>query len=137
MRSSRADTPSLYEILPLFAHTRVWLLLLQTNKQCLLSGFQYARKMTDWKKTQETTFTKWVNSITGKDRVKELKTDLQDGIILADLLERVAKTRIKYVNEAKRLRIKPQQLENLGASFRFMQTEKIKLVNIGELIIDF
>lgn len=94
----------------------------------------------DWKRKQETTFTKWANSClkghltSSKNRVGDLSTDLQDGIILAEMLENVAKKKIRYVKEDRHLKIKPQKLENLGASFRFMSEENIKLVNIGECI---
>lgn len=92
----------------------------------------------DWKKKQETTFTKWVNSrlkghlTSNKNRVKDLSVDLQDGIIVAELLENVAKDKLRYQKEARHLKFKPQQLENLGVSFRFMDKANIKLVNIGE-----
>ena len=92
----------------------------------------------NWKKTQETTFTKWVNSClkghltSTKNRVQNLQTDLEDGIILAELLENVAKSKLHYVRDEKKLKIKQQKMENLGVSFRFMEKEEIKLVNIGE-----
>ena len=92
----------------------------------------------NWKKVQENTFTKWVNNClkghltTTKQRVMSLQTDLEDGTILAELLENIAKTRFHHVTEARMLRFKPQKQENLGYSFKFMEQEKIKLVNIGE-----
>ena len=95
----------------------------------------------DWKKKQETTFTKWANSrlkghlTSTKNRINDLSTDLQDGVCLAELLENVAKPKekIRYVREERHLKIKPQKLENLGVSFRFMDQNNIKLVNIGKL----
>lgn len=65
-------------------------------------------------------------------RVTSLERDLEDGIVLAELLENIAKDKIRYVSNPKQLRIKPQKLENLGESFRFMEEKGIKLVNIGE-----
>lgn len=93
--------------------------------------------MSDWKKAQETIFTKWVNSylkghlVSNKNRVRDLATDLQDGIILAELLENVAKDKFHYMKEDRQLKFKSQKLENLGASFKFMNGAEIKLVNIG------
>lgn len=95
--------------------------------------------MSDWKKTQENTFTKWVNTqlkghiTSNKNRVKNLETDLADGTILAELLENVTKEKLN-AKESRQLKIKPQKLENLGTSFRFMEHQNIKLVNIGEEI---
>lgn len=94
----------------------------------------------DWKKVQENTFTKWVNNAlkghltSSKKKVTSLETDLADGIILAELLETLTKEKLRYVKEARQLRIKPQMLENLGTSFKFMDEKGIKLVNIGELM---
>ena len=94
--------------------------------------------MENWKKIQENTFTKWVNTslnghlTTNKNRVTCLENDLDDGIILAELLENISKDKLCYVKNAKKLRIKPQKLENLGVSFRFMNDKEIKLVNIGK-----
>lgn len=96
--------------------------------------------MSDWKKVQEVTFTKFVNSklrghlTSSQKQICDLRTDLQDGTILGELLENVAKTKFSYTKEAKHLKFKPQQLENLGSSFRFMARENIKLVNIGKII---
>ena len=90
-----------------------------------------------WKRIQQTTFTNWANNAmrghlkTAKNQVGNLETDLQDGLILTHLLEQVAAPKKigKYYQSPK---IKAQKLENLGACFRFMDKEKIKLVNIGE-----
>ena len=91
-----------------------------------------------WKKTQETTFTNWVNTSlrghlkTAKRQVKSLETDLQDGLILVQLLETLASPK-KIERYNKNPLIKPQKIENLGACFRFFEQENIKLVNIGTL----
>jgi len=93
----------------------------------------------DWKKTQENTFKKWVNnSMKGhlnsdKRKVEDFETDLKDGVILAELLVFFSKEKFRYVKNQKQLRIMPQMIENLGASFKFMEKKEIKLVNIGEL----
>jgi len=90
-----------------------------------------------WKKIQQTTFTNWVNDVLrGKSKVssfeiKDLQWDLQDGVTLIQLLESLtSQGRLGRFNLKPKL--KPQKLENLGVSFRFMASEKIKLVNIGK-----
>ncbi len=94
--------------------------------------------MSDWKSTQEVTFTKWANSklkghlTSGQNKITDLTTDLQDGINLGELVENVAKSKLGYTKSEKQLKFKPQKLENLGVSFRFIAKEKIKLVNIGK-----
>ncbi len=95
-------------------------------------------KMSNWKKVQENTFTKWANSClkghltSNQNRIQDLSTDLKDGILLAEILENVSKKRIRYVRNKKQLKFKPQIMENVGASFKFMEENEIKLVNIGE-----
>ena len=92
-----------------------------------------------WKKIQQTTFTNWVNDVLrGKSKVssfeiKDIQWDLQDGVTMVQLLESLtSQGRLGRFNLKPKL--KPQKLENLGVSFRFMASEKIKLVNIGKEI---
>ena len=91
-----------------------------------------------WKKTQEVTFTNWVNSSfrinskTSKSRVQSLQTDLQDGTILAELLENISMKTVGPYN--KNPTIKAVKVENLGTCFRFLEREKVKIVNIGKRI---
>ena len=63
--------------------------------------------------------------------MESLETDLEDGILLIQLLEKLAapKTVGRY---NKNPRLKMQMIENLGAALQFIKSEKIKLVNIGE-----
>lgn len=92
----------------------------------------------DWKRLQQTTFTNWVNNTlrghrkTAKNQVQNLETDLQDGIILAQLLETVASPR-KIGQYNKNPAIKLQKIETLGTCLKFIEKEKIKLVNIGKV----
>lgn len=92
----------------------------------------------NWKQLQQTTFTKWVNNAlrghlkTAKTQVKDLQTDLQDGLVLVQLIEGIANPR-KVGRYNKNPVIKAQKLENLGAVFRFLERESIKVVNIGKL----
>ena len=89
-----------------------------------------------WKRTQEVTFTNWVNSSfrittrTLRNRVQSLQTDLQDGTILAELLENISMKKVGPYN--KNPTIKAVKVENLGTCFRFLEKEKVKIVNIGK-----
>lgn len=89
----------------------------------------------------EITGTKWANSAlrghrtTTANRIKDLKTDLADGIILAELLENLTKIKFHYTREEKQLRIKPQKMENLSFSFKLMEKDAVKLVNIGKICL--
>ena len=90
-----------------------------------------------WKKIQQTTFTNWVNDVI-QDKlkvtnyeVKDIQWDLQDGLTLIRLLESLT-TPGKLGRFNLKPKLKPQKLENLGVSFRFLAAEKVKLVNIGE-----
>ncbi len=94
--------------------------------------------MSDWKKTQENTFKKWVNNTlkghltNGRSKVNDFETDLTDGIVLAELLESLTKEKFRHVKDPKQLRIIPQRVENIGASFKFMDKKGVYLVNIGK-----
>ena len=89
-----------------------------------------------WKRLQQTTFTNWVNNAlrghlrTAKHQVNDLQTDLQDGLVLAQLLETVATPR-KLGRYNPEPNLKLQMIANLGTSFGFIGKEGIKLVNIG------
>lgn len=87
-----------------------------------------------WKKIQQTTFTNWVNEALKekKLRVKDLKVDFKDGLMLIALLESLTSAG-KVGNYTKRPKIKAQMIENLVACFKLMESENIKLVNVGEL----
>ena len=93
-------------------------------------------KKTDakWKKIQQTTFTNWVNEVlkSTQYRAKNLKTDFKDGLLLVTLLEALTSAG-KVGKYNKRPRIKAQMIANLVASFKFIESENIKLVNVGEL----
>ncbi|KAL5468759.1 hypothetical protein EMCRGX_G029873 [Ephydatia muelleri] len=84
---------------------------------------------------QEATFTNWANacfrigSKTSKKRVQNLQTDLQDGTVLAELLENISLKSVGPHN--KNPTIRAAKVENLGTCFRFLEKEKIKVGNIG------
>jgi len=86
-----------------------------------------------WKKIQQATFTNWVNEVLKdtKYRAKDLKVDFKDGLMLIALLEALTSAG-KVGNYSKRPKIKAQMIENLVACFNFMESENIKLVNVGE-----
>ena len=65
-------------------------------------------------------------------QVQSLETDLVNGTVLIELLEKLAhpKTVGRY---SKTPRLKMQMIENLGMSLKFLSNEKIKLVNIGKI----
>ena len=94
----------------------------------------------NWKFSQQTTFTKWVNNAlrghlkVAKTQVNDLKTDLQDGLVLVELIDSIASPR-KVGRYNKNPVIKPQLLENLSTVFRFLEREQIKVVNIGKVAI--
>ena len=88
---------------------------------------------------QEATFTNWANacfrigSKTSKKRVQNLQTDLQDGTVLAELLENISLKSVGPHN--KNPTIRAAKVENLGTCFRFLEKEKVKVGNIGKVSI--
>lgn len=63
--------------------------------------------------------------------MQSLQTDLVDGLLLIELLEKLAAPKsVGRYNKNPRQKI--QMLENLGRVLKFIADENIKLVNIGE-----
>lgn len=62
-----------------------------------------------------------------------METDLVDGLMLIELLEKLAspKTVGRYSKNPKQ---KLQMIENLGTALQFIYNQKIKLVNIGKCL---
>lgn len=90
----------------------------------------------NWKKIQQRTFTNWFNDRlrgnlkAAKRQVEDVEKDLQDGTLLVELLNILAKPRkIERYNKAPRNKV--QCMENLGAALDFIKSENIRLVNIG------
>ncbi|KAI6660567.1 Filamin-A-like [Oopsacas minuta] len=90
-----------------------------------------------WKQIQITTFTNWFNNrLRGnlkesKNQVHDLFSDLKDGLMLADLINKLAAPKVvQKVN--KNPKFNSQSLENIGASLNFITQQKVRLVNIGE-----
>ena len=84
-----------------------------------------------WKKIQEKTFTRWVNEQlkVQKVAVKNLAEDFADGVLLIVLLEVLSQKKIGKYN--KKPRVHAQKMENLEKVLKFIESEGIKLVNIG------
>jgi len=84
-----------------------------------------------WVDIQQNTFTRWCNEHL-KARgyfIKDLKTDLADGLILINLLEIISG---KSVGRHNKHPVVPyQKLENCNIAISFIQAEGLKLVNIG------
>jgi filamin len=91
-----------------------------------------------WIDVQKKTFTRWSNNFLKyrKMYIQDLTTDLASGLILINLLEIISAKDIgsKYNKNPK---MRPQQLENVGLSLKFIANQHIKLVGIGpEDIVD-
>jgi len=91
----------------------------------------------DWKQIQQRTFTNWFNDRlrgnlkVAKRQADNVQTDLQDGILLVELLNILAKPR-KIPRYNKNPKNKVQCMENLNCALNFIEKEGIKLVNIGK-----
>lgn len=90
----------------------------------------------NWKKIQQRTFTNWFNDRlrgnlkVAKRQAEDVEKDLQDGTLLVELLNILAKPR-KIERYNKNPRNKVQCMENLGAALTFIKSEGMKIVNIG------
>jgi hypothetical protein len=64
-------------------------------------------------------------------QVKDLSIDLQDGLLLVQLLDKLAspKTVGRYSKNPVNI---VQMIENLGKALHFIHSQNIKLVNIGK-----
>ena len=83
-----------------------------------------------WIGVQTRTFTRWCNSHLSDRQLKieSLASDLQSGVLLAQLLETISDKTIKhYANPG----FKIKMIENLNNSLQFLAKEGIKVVNIG------
>ena len=93
----------------------------------------------NWKKIQQRTFTNWFNDRlrgnlkVAKRQAEDVEKDLQDGTLLIELLNILAKPK-KIQRYNKNPRNKVQCMENLGAALEFIKSESIKLVNIGKYL---
>lgn len=85
-----------------------------------------------WIRIQKKTFTRWSNNyLQQRDlSIKDLATDLADGVLLHALLEVLGAEEIRpKVN--RKARMKLQRIENLNTSLKYIKQKAIKLVGIG------
>lgn len=84
-----------------------------------------------WYDIQESVFRRWANDEVKQRGMKidDLKTDLQDGLVLINLLEVLSGKSIGRYN--KHPRVINQKFENIQIALNFITDQKIKMVNIG------
>lgn len=90
-----------------------------------------------WVAVQEKTFTKWLNAkVSGRDvAVKNLVTDLSDGVILIHLLEVLGNESLGRYASKPKLRV--QRFENVNVALNFIKARGIQMTNIGaEDVVD-
>ncbi|MCJ1353549.1 MAG: hypothetical protein MMC33_003535 [Icmadophila ericetorum] len=90
-----------------------------------------------WITVQQKTFTKWLNSkIQSRNVVvKDLVTDLSDGVILIHLLECLASESLGRYASRPKLRV--QRFENVNVALDFVKSRGIQMTNIGaEDVVD-
>ncbi|ORY97402.1 calponin homology domain-containing protein [Syncephalastrum racemosum] len=93
---------------------------------------------TTWLTIQQKTFTKWVNNkldIGHVPNIKDLKTDLSNGVRLIQLLEIIGSASLGRYSTNPRMRI--QCVENVNMALEFVKQRGVPLTNIGaEDIVD-
>lgn len=84
-----------------------------------------------WIRVQQKTFTRWANTCLSEMLIKidDLGTDFRDGVNLIPLIEILSKKSIGKYNKKPKMRV--MRCENLGKALRFLESEGIKLTNIG------
>ncbi|KAH0393573.1 alpha-actinin-2, partial [Aureobasidium melanogenum] len=90
-----------------------------------------------WVKVQEKTFGKWLNSKlqVRNVQIKDLVTDLSDGVMLIHLLEILSQESLGRYASRPKLRV--QRFENVNKALDFIKGRRIQLTNIGaEDIVD-
>lgn len=84
-----------------------------------------------WQDFQKRTFTAWVNEFLGRRgmHVENLEEDFKNGVYLINLLEIISNKKLpKYNHHPK---VMSQKYENTQIAMNFINSEGIKLVNIG------
>lgn len=84
-----------------------------------------------WVRVQAKTFTRWASTALSNRMLKinDILVDLRDGILLAPLIEVLARKPLKCPNAKCKMTL--QKVENLNACLTFLKNDGIKLVNIG------
>ena len=88
----------------------------------------------DWIEIQKNTFTNWCNvqiQPYGVQITSDLAEAFQDGLSLVYLVESISTKKVGRYN--KNPRLYAQKLENITSALKLLQSDGIKLVNIGEL----
>lgn len=91
-----------------------------------------AEQAQKWAKIQQKTFTNWCNDNlkTAGTTVSDLSTDLEDGIILIKLVEVLSGRKVGRYH--KKVKNKPQKLENVAKALKAIAQDTVQLVNIGK-----
>ena len=71
-------------------------------------------------------FFAWVERLL---KIDDLQKDLGDGVMLINLFELISEHKFKRYNKKPRMKI--QKLENLNMVLSFVESQKVKLVNVG------
>ncbi|KAM0272273.1 hypothetical protein ACHAQH_008745 [Verticillium albo-atrum] len=90
-----------------------------------------------WVTVQQKTFTKWLNTkLVARDlEVKDLVTDLSDGVMLIHLLECLSQESLGRYAAKPKLRV--QRFENANTALDFIKSRGIQMTNIGaEDVVD-
>ncbi|EMR70755.1 putative alpha- sarcomeric (f-actin cross linking protein) protein [Eutypa lata UCREL1] len=90
-----------------------------------------------WIHVQQKTFTKWLNTkiAARKLQVKDLVTDLSDGVMLIHLLECLSNESLGRYAARPKLRV--QKFENANTALDFVKSRGIQMTNIGaEDVVD-
>jgi len=87
-----------------------------------------------WIAVQKRIFTRWANAYLRmrKLKIKELTTDLQDGVILINLLEILSGEQM-HCKWRKEPKMEIHKRENLKTAFEFMSKHGLRLTNIGSV----
>ncbi len=95
---------------------------------------------TTWQRIQQRTFTTWFNDrLRGNLKVaavqvEDLETDLTNGLLLIELLNKLAAPE-KIGHFTRRPKMKVHCLENLGLALEFIRAQNIKLVNMSKFCV--
>ncbi|KAH8176193.1 hypothetical protein LIA77_04611 [Sarocladium implicatum] len=90
-----------------------------------------------WITVQQKTFTKWLNTklVARELEVKDLVTDLSDGVMLIHLLESLSNESLGRYASKPKLRV--QKFENANLALDFIKSRGIQMTNIGaEDVVD-
>lgn len=101
------------------------------NLKATLSTTKLNQIVSSYDSIQQFAFTSWANYfLKGRDLcISDLTVDLSDGVLLINLLEVLAQTKLSRFNAHPKLRI--QRLSNLNVALNFLKESKVSLVNIG------